>query len=117
MPYRHPNYNRHFDQRQGQNEYSQKTYVDMRKYQHTKQQLRGIVPQNDLRAPIKIDLGWTTIDTMRQFSLGIYNSYRLISSNVANTKMKGSRDDTSNEIRHYYHYNFEDKASLKGKAM
>ena len=28
-PYRHPNYNRHFDQRQGQNEYSQKTYVDM----------------------------------------------------------------------------------------
>ena len=26
-PYRHPNYNRHFDQRQGQNEYSQKTYV------------------------------------------------------------------------------------------
>ena len=29
IPYRHPNYNRHFDQRQGQNEYSQKTYVDM----------------------------------------------------------------------------------------
>ena len=28
-PYRHPNYNHHFDQRQGQNEYSQKTYVDM----------------------------------------------------------------------------------------
>ena len=27
-PYRHPNYNRHFDQRQDQNEYSQKTYVD-----------------------------------------------------------------------------------------
>ena len=39
-PYRHPNYNRHFDQRQGKNEYSQKTYVDMRKYRHTKQQLR-----------------------------------------------------------------------------
>ena len=30
-PYRHPNYNHHFDQRQGQNEYSQKTYVDLRK--------------------------------------------------------------------------------------
>ena len=40
MPHRHPNYNRHFDQRQGQNEYSWKTYVDMRKYGHTKQQLR-----------------------------------------------------------------------------
>ena len=39
-PYIHPNYNRHFDQRQGQNEYSQKTYVDLRKYRHTKQQLR-----------------------------------------------------------------------------
>ena len=31
-PYIHPNYNHHFDQQQGQNEYSQKTYVDMRKY-------------------------------------------------------------------------------------
>ena len=62
-PYRHPNYNRHFDQRQGQNEYSQKNYVDLRKYQHTKQQLRRIVPQNDLRALIKIDLGWTIEDT------------------------------------------------------
>ena len=39
-PYRHHNYNRHFDQRRGQNEYSQKTYVDLRKYRHTKQQLR-----------------------------------------------------------------------------
>ena len=36
-PYRHPNYNCHFDQRQGQNEYSQKTYMAMRKYRHTKQ--------------------------------------------------------------------------------
>ena len=67
----------------------------MRKYRHTKQQLRQIVPQNDLGAPIKIDLGWTTTDTMQQFSLGIYNSYHLISSNVANTKTKGSRDDSS----------------------
>ena len=88
IPYRHPNYNRHFDQRQGQNEYSQKTYVDMRKYRHTKQQLRQIVPQKDLRASIKIDLGWTTIDMMRQLSWGIHNSYRLISSNVATTKWK-----------------------------
>ena len=63
-PYRHPNYNHHFDQRQGQNKYSQNTYVDMQKYQHTKQQLRQIVPQKDLRAPIKIDLGWTTADMM-----------------------------------------------------
>ena len=92
-PYRHPNYNRHFDQRQGQNEYSQKTYVDMRKYRHTKQQLRRIVPQKSLKAPIKIDLGWTTSDTMRQFSWGIRNSYQLISSKVTNTKGKEFRDD------------------------
>ena len=85
-PYRNPNYNPHFDQRHGQNEYSQKTYVDMRKYQHTKQQLRQIVPQKDLRASIKIDLGWTIEDMMRQFSCGMCNSYQLISSNVANTK-------------------------------
>ena len=93
IPYRHPNYNRHFDQRQGQNEYSQKTYVDMRKYRHTKQQLRQIVPQKYLRSPIKIDPGWITADTMRQFSWGICNSYRLISSNAANTKWKEFRDD------------------------
>ena len=85
-PYRHPNYNCHFDHRQGQNEYSQKTYVDTRKYRHTKQQLRRIVPQKDLRAPIKIDLGWTTTDTMQQFSWGIRNLYWLISSNITNTK-------------------------------
>ena len=62
MSYRHPNYSRHFDQRRGQNEYSHKTCVDMRKYRHTKQQLRQIIPQKDLRALIKIDLGWTTAD-------------------------------------------------------
>ena len=87
-PYRHPNYNHHFDQRQVQNEYSQKTYVDMRKYRHNKQHLRRVVPQKYLRATIKIDLGWTTTDTIRQFSWGIRNSYRLISSNVSNTKWK-----------------------------
>ena len=27
-PYKHPNYNRYFDQRQGQHEHSQKSYVD-----------------------------------------------------------------------------------------
>ena len=69
----------------------------MQKYQHTKQQLRQIVPQKDLRAPIKIDLGWITADTMRQFSWGIRNSYRLISSNVANTKWKEFRDDKINQ--------------------
>ena len=30
-PYRHPNYNRHFDQRKDQNKHSQKNYVDRRK--------------------------------------------------------------------------------------
>ena len=84
MPYRHPNYNRHFDQWQGPNERSQKSYVDKQTVRHTKQQLRQIVSQNNLRGPIKIDLGWTTADTMRQFSWGIRNSYRLISSSVAN---------------------------------
>ena len=39
-PYRHPNYNSHFDQRQCQNGYLQNTYVDMKKYRHTKKQLR-----------------------------------------------------------------------------
>ena len=86
-PYRHPNYNLHFDQLEGQNEYSQKTYVDMRKYQHTKQQLRRILPQKGLRALIKIDLGWTTADTMQQFSQGICNLYWLISSNVENVEI------------------------------
>ena len=92
-PYKHPNYSHHFDQRQGQNEYSQKTYVDIRKYRHTKQQLRRIVPQKYLRALIKIDLGWTTTDTMQQFSWGIRNLYQLISSNVRNTKWKEFQDD------------------------
>ena len=85
-PYRHPNYNRHFDQRQDQNKHSQKNYVDKQKDQHAKQQLKRLVPQNDLRDLIKVDMGWTTADTMQQFSLGIRNSYRLISSSVAITK-------------------------------
>ena len=81
-PYRHPNYNRHFDQQQGQNEHSQKSYVDKETVRHTKKQLRQPVSQNNLRGLIKIDLGWTIADTMRQFSRGIRNSYRLISSSV-----------------------------------
>ena len=72
-PYRHPNYNRHFDQRQGKNEHSQKSYVDNKIVRHTKQRLRQPISQNDLRGPIKIDLGWTTADTMQQFSWGIRN--------------------------------------------
>ena len=64
MPYIHPNYNSQFDQRQGQNEHSQKSYVDKQTVRHTKQQLRQPVSQNNLRGPIKIDLGWTTSDTM-----------------------------------------------------
>ena len=87
-PYRHPNYNCHFDQRRDQNKHSQKNYVDRRKDQHAKQQLKRLIPQNNLRASIKVDLGWNTADTMRQFSLGFYNSYRLISSSVTITKRK-----------------------------
>ena len=64
IPYRHPNYNRHFDQRQDQNKHSQNTYVDKRKDQHAKQQLKRPVPQNELRDPIKVYLGWTTKYTM-----------------------------------------------------
>ena len=66
--YRHPNYNRHFDQRHGQNEHSQKSCVHKQTIRHTKKQLRQPVSQNNLRGPIKIDLGWTTSDMMRQFS-------------------------------------------------
>ena len=51
-------------------------------HQHTKQQLRRPTPQNDLRGTIKIDLAWTTTDTMRQFLYRICNLYRLISSSV-----------------------------------
>ena len=82
-PYRHPNYNCHFDQRQGQNEHSQKSYVDKQTIRHTEQQLRQLVFQNNIRGPIKIDMGWTTTYMMQQFSWGICNSYRLISSSVA----------------------------------
>ena len=39
-PYRNRNYNRQFDQRQDQNKHSQKNYVDRRKDQHAKQQLK-----------------------------------------------------------------------------
>ena len=62
-PYRHANYN-HFDQRQGQNKHLQKSYVDKQTIRHTKKQLRQPISQNSLRGLIKIDLGWTTSDTM-----------------------------------------------------
>ena len=64
MPYINSNYNRHFDQRRGQNEHSQKSFIDKQTVRHTKQQLRRPISQNNLRGPIKIDLGWTTTDTM-----------------------------------------------------
>ena len=83
MPYKHPNYNRHFDQWQGQNKHLQKSYVDKQIVRHTKQQLRWPISQNNLIGLIKIDLGWTTTHTLRQFFWGICNSYRLISSSVA----------------------------------
>ena len=116
-PYRHLNYNRHFDQRQGQNKHSQKNYVDRKKDQHAKQQLKCPVPQNDLRAPIKIDLGWTTADTMRQFSLGIHNSYCLISPSVQLQKGKDPETTVQGNSDIVVDTSFEDKASLKGKAM
>ena len=67
-PYKHPNCNRHFDQRKGQIEHSQKSYVEKKTIRHTKQQLRQPVYQNYIIGPIKMDLGWTTTDTMWQFS-------------------------------------------------
>ena len=39
-PYRHPNYNHHFHQRQDQNKHSHKNYVNRRKDQYAKQQLK-----------------------------------------------------------------------------
>ena len=48
-PYRHPNYKCHFDQRWGQNEHTQKSYVVRQariSNQHTKQQTRKITPQH-----------------------------------------------------------------------
>ena len=87
----------------------------MRKYRHTKQQLRRIVPQKDLRAPIKIDLGWTTGDAMRQFSWGIRNSYWLISSNVTNTKWKEFRDDSKINQRLMSNTSLRTKIPLRGR--
>ena len=61
--------------------------------QYTKQQTRRPTPQSDQITSIKIDLGWTTSETMRQFFWGIRNSYRLVSSIVTMTKHKRSRDN------------------------
>ena len=90
-PYQHPNYKRQFDQQQGQNEHTQKSYAVRQaktSNQHTKQQTRRTTPQSHQIAPMKIDLGWTTSATMRHFFFGIRNSYRRISSSVTNTKRK-----------------------------
>ena len=57
--YRHPNYKCHFDQRRGQNEHIQKSYVVRQvrtSNQHTKQQMRRTTPQSHKIAPMKIDL-------------------------------------------------------------
>ena len=66
-PYQHANYKHPFDQRQGQNEHTQRR-DDVRRArtsnQNTKQQTRRPIPQNDQIALIKIDLGWTTSETM-----------------------------------------------------
>ena len=93
--YRHPNYKTHFDQRQGQNEHKQRS-DDFRKErtqnQQTKQKKRSSIRQSDRQiAPIKIDLGWKTSQTMQHLFLGIRNTYRLVSLSViiTNTKIKG----------------------------
>ena len=47
------------------------------------------IQQDDQQSPpIKIDLGWSTSQALQHFFLGIRNSYRLFSSNVASTKIK-----------------------------
>ena len=47
------------------------------------------IQQDDQQSPpIKIDLEWTTSQTMQHFFLGIRNSYRLISSSVTSSKIK-----------------------------
>ena len=61
--------------------------------QNKKQQTIRPIPQNDQIASIKIDLGWSTLKTMWQLFYGIHNSYHLVSSNVAITKHKISRDN------------------------
>ena len=57
-PYGHPNYKHYFDQRQGQNEHTQRR-DDVRRgrttNQNTKQQTRRPIPQSDQIASLKID--------------------------------------------------------------
>ena len=82
----------HFDQRQGQNEHKQKKYDFRRKHtqnEQAKQKKRSSIQQSSQQTtPIKINLRWTTSQTMREFFLGIRNSYRFISSSVTVTKTK-----------------------------
>ena len=91
-PYRQPNYKKHFDQHQGQNEHKQMSYnfrSERTQNMQPKQKTGRFIQQDDQQSPsMKIDLRWTTSQTMQHFFRGICNSYRLISSSVASTKIK-----------------------------
>ena len=75
------------------------------------------IPQNDLRAPIKLNLGWTIAETMGNSPwesvthiVSFHQVSQLQKGKDPETTVQGNSDivvDTS----------FEDKASLKGKAM
>ena len=102
--YRHPNYKKHFDQRQGQNEHKQRRYDFIREItqnEQPKQKTRSAIQQSGQQTtPINIDLGWTTSQTIQQFFLGICNSYRFVSSSVTitNTKIKKMSLQTRNQM-------------------
>ena len=60
-PYRHPNYKKHFDQRQGQNEHKQRGYKfrnERTQNLQPKQKTRIFIQQDNQQSPqMKIDLG------------------------------------------------------------
>ena len=74
---------KHFDQRQGQNEHKQRSYKfkseRTQNLQHKQKTKRFIQQDNQQSPPMKIDLGWTTSQTMRHFFFGVRNSYRQMS--------------------------------------
>ena len=101
-PDRHPNYKKHFDQRQGQNEHKQKGYKlrsERTQNLHPQQKMRIFIQQDDQQSPsMKIYLGWTTSQTTRHFFPGICSLYRLISLSAASTKIKDQ--ETTLQPRH-----------------
>ena len=91
-PYRHPNYKSHFDQRQGQNVHKQRGYdvkCEGTQNLQPKQKTRSFIQQGDQQvAWMKVNLGWITLEGMRQFSSGIQKLYRHVSSSVEVTSSK-----------------------------